>query len=187
MGCFCYVFLNRKCHTPILWIRTGAFLTLMELHFLVIFALHRRSQGMDKGWKVKIISMDIETGILTFDSCIWISRLESRLLEFESWYQDRNRDSQILSLDIKTGIKTFMITVLTWRLVLKLKKGGGAYDQDSCESRFSSLHCTFTEWAPKLIQSTIHDVCFYVFQFDRFYLFSPVWPVFTHFYPFLLI
>ena len=60
------------------------------------------------GWNQ---SLEIDTGIKTFNTLVLISRLESRLLKLESWYQDLNQDSQILSLDIKTGIETFRITV----------------------------------------------------------------------------
>ena len=51
-------------------------------------------------------SLDIKTEIETFHSWVLISRLESRLLKFESWYRDWNKDSEILSLDIETGIET---------------------------------------------------------------------------------
>ena len=33
--------------------QTGAFCTLVEIHFLVIFALQTQSQGLDKGWTFK--------------------------------------------------------------------------------------------------------------------------------------
>ena len=67
----------------------------------------------------------METKIETFHSWVLILRLESRLLKFESWYRDWNRDSEILSLDIETGIETFEITVLISRLVSRLRKQGG--------------------------------------------------------------
>ena len=72
------------------------------------------------------VKSGFETGIETFDSWVLISRLESRLLKFESWYRDWNWDYQILSLDIETGIETFEITVLISRLVSRQKKRRGS-------------------------------------------------------------
>ena len=86
--------------------------------------------------EIQELGLHIETGIETFDSWVLISRLESRRLKVESWYQGRNQDSQIMSLDIKTGIETFVI--LTLRLVLRLTKQGNPCAQDSYKS-----HCTY--------------------------------------------
>ena len=52
------------------------------------------------------LSFDIETGIKTFESWVLQSRLELRLSDFESWYQDWNWDFKDHNLKIKTGIKT---------------------------------------------------------------------------------
>ena len=71
-------------------------------------------------------SLDIETGIETFENLVLISRLVLRLLELQSWYQDWYRDFKNCSLDIETGIKT-------------QKTGGNHCDRDSCESHCSSL------------------------------------------------
>ena len=73
-------------------------------------------------------SLDIETGIKTFENLVLISRLVLRLLELQFWYwnlyQDLlicwYRDFQVCSLDIETGIKTFRIGVLILRLLSRL-------------------------------------------------------------------
>ena len=42
----------------------------------------------DRDWDFWKPSLDIETGIETFDNLVLISRLVSRLLELQSWYRD---------------------------------------------------------------------------------------------------
>ena len=79
-------------------------------------------------------SLDIETGIETFDNLVLISRLVLRLLELQSWYRDWYQhlkkmqswyrdwywDFQGSSLDIETGIETFRFGVLILRRVSRL-------------------------------------------------------------------
>ena len=118
--------------------QTGALSTLLELNFLVFFAMHWQSQGLDKckTFKSSFGVLRLESRLLML-SWVLTSRLELRLWKFESSYWDWIKDSKILSLDIKTGIKTFEIMVLISRLVSR--QSGDPWDWDSCESHWSSL------------------------------------------------
>ena len=98
---------------------------IAEVTFSSNFCFVETVSRFEQRLEIQELSLDIQTGIETFDSWVLILSLESRLLKFESWYRDWNWDYQILSLDIETGIKTFEITVLISRLVLRLKKQRG--------------------------------------------------------------
>ena len=118
--------------------------------------------------EIQELSLDIKTKVETFDSWVLISRLESRLLKFESLYWDWNRDSEILSLDIETGVETFEITVLISRLISRLKKQGGISVIETlarvtahlCSVQHRTGHCDLQTELVK-ITKYIWNVCCY--------------------------